>query len=201
MIIVKTLILCLLCYILGEETNKKIMIGLEIGTPSHVNYLFEICKDLQQKYDHTIYYISHDYNQKFSKGYNVTNLVLERDMNRVLKRESEIWGEAVTRKEPKTNEIEMYSNILGNLLLPNYELSLKSYFKLFKEHKPDLVICDFMSTACLDAAESLNLPIIHGFQTVDLSFPFLNSPYISPSQFHYTPTQLYELGYYERIYY
>jgi hypothetical protein len=135
----------------------NIAISVTLGSKSHAKYLFEITELLVSR-GHTINYLCTEGTLKYSKGYNVSNTIVS-DAGFDL---SKIDLKPFTRKSHPFSDM----GSLGKLTAYVYSQSFPNYEKFYKEQKPDLIICDFISSSCIDSAAKYSIPMMIGYQSL-----------------------------------
>ncbi|KXN68643.1 hypothetical protein CONCODRAFT_9040, partial [Conidiobolus coronatus NRRL 28638] len=168
------------------ERPLHIAISVTLGSKSHVKYIFEITQLLSNK-GHIISYLCTETTSKFSKGYNV-NTTIVGDVKIDL---SGINMRPFTRKSGSFS-----SGGLTNKASEVYTESFPNYEKFYKEQKPDLIICGFMSPSCIDSAAKFSIPMIIGHQTLNLA---ARKPYLTTSN-GLEPTTIEKYSFWERFY-
>ncbi|KXN67513.1 hypothetical protein CONCODRAFT_10400, partial [Conidiobolus coronatus NRRL 28638] len=167
----------------GEPLN--IAISVTAGSRSHVKYLFEISEKLIAK-GHSITYLCAEHTLKHSKGYNISHEIFSNvDLDL-----SETEAKPFTRfSESK------FSPSFITKIEQIYTQSFPLYEKYYKEEKPDLIICDFVSPSCIESAAKYSIPLIIGYQS--LSFTE-SKPYLTISN-GLEPTTIEGYSFWDRL--
>jgi UDP:flavonoid glycosyltransferase YjiC (YdhE family) len=167
------------------EKPLHIAISVTLGSKSNVKYIFEITQLLSNK-GHAISYLCTKITSKFSKGYNVNSTIVgdvKIDLSGVDMR-------------PFTRKSESFSlGGLRNKLSEVYSESFANYEKFYKEQKPDLIICGFMSPSCIDSAAKFSIPLIIGYQSLSSA---AKRPYLTTSN-GFEPTTIENFSFWERF--
>ncbi|KXN72686.1 glycosyltransferase family 1 protein [Conidiobolus coronatus NRRL 28638] len=90
------------------------------------------------------------------------------------------------------------SKKLPGLLSLAYDQVYPKFDKLIQDTKPDVVICDYFSVACIDYCQKYKIPLIIGFQPLDASIDPL--PYINDNIEYYLPATIETMSFFERWY-
>jgi UDP:flavonoid glycosyltransferase YjiC (YdhE family) len=168
----------------------NIVLSSTISSRSHIKYLFEIAKHLRNK-GHNIIYAAPQGNFKFSKPYNYT--------------EYDIGGKTMNPRDVmKSLDVEqMIKNKMKPMLklaveisINQYEESFEKYEEMYKKIKVDLIICDFLSSLCVDSARKWNIPVMAGFQ--GLNSDIAGAPFITNTM-DSSPTTTDSLSFYQRF--
>ncbi|KXN73744.1 glycosyltransferase family 1 protein [Conidiobolus coronatus NRRL 28638] len=174
----------------NSSESLNIVLSSTISSRSHIKYLFEIAKHLRNK-GHNIIYAAPKENFKFSKPYNYT--------------EYDIGGKVMNPRDVfKTLDVEqMIKNNMKPMIklsveisINQYKESFEKYEEMYKKIKADLIICDFLSSVCLDSARKSNVPVISGFQ--GLNSDIAGAPYITNTM-DSSPTTTEYLSFYQRF--
>ncbi|KAI9296684.1 UDP-Glycosyltransferase/glycogen phosphorylase, partial [Neoconidiobolus thromboides FSU 785] len=160
------------------------------GTKSHIKAILEI-SDYLSNLGHQVVYATQRDKLAFSQGYNVTQLALP-DINYHSDSTSTIDS---STKNINKNLLKSAPFILSRLHSENY-INLSN---LNKESKFDLFICDFLSSACQDVAYMHGVPLVVGFQTLDI-VPELGEGYKTTIN-GMGPLTLDGLNFFQRYYY
>ncbi|KXN72691.1 glycosyltransferase family 1 protein [Conidiobolus coronatus NRRL 28638] len=142
-----------------EEFSKHIdkpvnvLISQYAGSRSHVKFLLEIANELSGK-GHKVTYATPEQKLHFGKGYNV-------NMYNMGSIQYEGWSD----------------HFSINYLPPLYDQFFPTYETLIEHTKPDVVICDFFSAACVDYCQIHQIPYIVGMQALNPKsnpIPYIN---------------------------
>ncbi|KXN64926.1 hypothetical protein CONCODRAFT_13680, partial [Conidiobolus coronatus NRRL 28638] len=142
-------------YLSGKP--MKIGISFITGSRSHIHYILEITKILNQR-GHSIHYLTMDHFKSIGNGYNVTY----RSVGNVAMDASNFKLKPFTRKD------DFFSGITGidKYVAEVYTRSFPHYEDFYKTHKPDLMICDFSASSCVDSAAKHNIPLVFNYQAL-----------------------------------
>jgi UDP:flavonoid glycosyltransferase YjiC (YdhE family) len=172
--------------LIGGEDPLNIAISVTLGSKSHVKYLFEITKKLTSR-GHKITYLCTEETLKFAKGYNITHKIVgNADMDLL---NDDIKPYTKASKSPlappsfKTSMVKIYTQ------------SFPLYEKYYKEEKPDLIICDFVSPSCIESAAKNKIPLIIGYQPFSVA---VRKPYLTIGH-GFVPTTIENYSFWERF--
>jgi hypothetical protein len=150
-------------FTLGKENNymdnKPMTIGISFttGSRSHIQYVLEITNILNQR-GHNIHYLTMDHFKSIGNDYNVTY----HSVGDVVMDASDF------KLKPFTKKDGFFSGITGveQYIAQVYTQSFPQYEKFYKIHKPDLMICDYVTSSCVDSASKYNIPLIFNYQAL-----------------------------------
>ncbi|KXN67514.1 glycosyltransferase family 1 protein [Conidiobolus coronatus NRRL 28638] len=168
---------------LGKPLN--IAISVTLGSKSHAKYLLEISEKLINR-GHSITYLCTEDTLKFSKGYNITHKTVSNvdlDLPDIELDPFVRFSKPVVSPGFKTIVAKIYTQ------------SFPIYEKYYKEEKPDLIICDFISPSCIESAAKYSIPLIIGYQS--LSFTE-RKPYLTISN-GLKPTTIENYSFWDRF--
>ncbi|KAJ9063925.1 hypothetical protein DSO57_1035771 [Entomophthora muscae] len=171
MLLLKLLFTCLV----QAEGPLKVMVSMGHGTNSHIKPLLEVGTMLRER-NHTVFYSSLESYQKFNKPYQLPFVSLGK--------EKEVEGDMRTKTKQFFSRIEATSaskdmaQSFGKMAPGAYDVIYPAILKVMGKEKPDVVLCDFIATACRDAAQMLGIPLVTGFQATDF-FGVTSSPFIT----------------------
>jgi UDP:flavonoid glycosyltransferase YjiC (YdhE family) len=138
---------------IDEPVN--ILISAYIGTRSHVKFILEITQQLEN-FGHKVTIATPEDNLKWSDGFNITKFNMGKvDQSKLIRRRG-----------------------FPGVLPPLYDQFYPRYKSIIEEKKPDVVICDFFSAACIDYCQENRIPLIVGLQALDprlASMPYINN--------------------------
>ncbi|KAI0232535.1 hypothetical protein L0F63_005054, partial [Massospora cicadina] len=168
-----------------------VLVSMTFGSRSHIKNIFEIGKVLQTR-GHSVSYMAIEPYLRFADGFNFTRhqvgpngLVV--DDHRGISEINQI----------PVNPLIDTVNALIDHLPAVFRLTFTDILRLVDEIKPDVMICDFFSPSCIDAAYHRRIPLITGFQTLDGSI--IPPPYITSPLFYF-PTTVDALSFPMRFY-
>ncbi|KXN68653.1 glycosyltransferase family 1 protein, partial [Conidiobolus coronatus NRRL 28638] len=143
---------------------------------SHAKHLLEISQLLSSK-GHSISYLCSEDTKKFSKGYNVSNVIVSNVKQDLTSTEKLPF----TKKNYSSskNSIHVYKKVAEI-----YTKSFPNYEAFYKTQTPDLIICDWLSLSCIDSAAKFSIPMIIGYQSLMFADPvsyITNSKGLEPS--------------------
>ncbi|KAJ9069863.1 hypothetical protein DSO57_1014346 [Entomophthora muscae] len=169
----------------------KVLVSMTFGSRSHIKNVLEIGKTLQER-GHAVSYMAIDPYLKFADGFNFTRHCvgpkgLEIDDHR---------GISEINQTPVNPFLDTVEALIENLPII-YRLTMEDILKVVDDTSPDVIVCDFFSPSCIDAAYHRKIPLITGFQTLD--GPMLPPPYIT-GPLSYLPTSSDELSFPMRFY-
>ncbi|KXN68649.1 glycosyltransferase family 1 protein [Conidiobolus coronatus NRRL 28638] len=165
----------------------NIAISAVMGSRSHTKYLLEISEILTNR-GHNITYLCSKGTLEFSTGYNVTNLIVSDAKQELVTFD---W-KPYTKKSSPTS----FSGQFGNIVLEAYAKSFPNYEKYYRSQKSDLIICDFFSLGCIDSAAKFSIPMIIGYQSLNLEG---RKPYLT-SSYGLNPTSTEKYTFWQRFY-
>jgi UDP:flavonoid glycosyltransferase YjiC (YdhE family) len=154
----------------SAEEPLHIGISITFATRSHIKYIMDITQPLAEK-GHKITYLSIDQLSSFGDSYNVTHYSIGKE---------EIFSGDFGDMKPFTGNdafdkgfdamVQKFSNI--------YRDSFTNYEKFYKDEKPDLMVCDYNASSCIESAIKNHIPFIIGYQSLIFA---ANAPYITLS--------------------
>ncbi|KAF7723895.1 hypothetical protein EC973_001518 [Apophysomyces ossiformis] len=154
-----SLALCLLSRAWAEQLQedfrspKTIVFSATMGGASHVKWVLSILNELAERGHHTIFLTKNDH-KKFAKDYPKVNVELMDPQA--------IQTEEDTRF-PMHEDILLLFKVLMKKTARVYGKDYLAYRESFEKLHPDVVICDYGHVACMDAADTANLPFIATF--------------------------------------
>ncbi|KXN67516.1 glycosyltransferase family 1 protein [Conidiobolus coronatus NRRL 28638] len=129
------------------EAPLNIAISVTLGSRSHAKYLFEISEILKNR-GHSFTYLCTDDTLKFSEGYNINHKIVAK-MNSVF---------SPFESGPFTRMSKMgFSRDNGAKLTKVYTKSFPFYENYYKEERPDLIICDYVSPSYIESKALLGI--------------------------------------------
>jgi UDP:flavonoid glycosyltransferase YjiC (YdhE family) len=154
----------------------KIAISVNIGSRSHAKHLLEISQLLSSRGHHITYLCSED-TLKYSKGYNISNVIVS-DIRQDLTSSEKL---PFTRKNYSSSKNTLY---VYKKVAEIYTKSFPNYEEFYKTQTPDLIICDWLSLSCIDSAAKFSIPMVIGYQSLMFADPvsyITNSKELEPS--------------------
>jgi UDP:flavonoid glycosyltransferase YjiC (YdhE family) len=142
--------------LLEGEKPLNIAISVTLGSRSHAKYLFEISEVLKTR-GHTFTYLCTGDTLKFSEGYNITHKIVAKINSASFPFQADPFTKTSTTHFSRDN---------GAKLTKIYTKSFPFYEKYYKEEKPDLIICDYISSSCIESAAKNSIPLIIGYQSL-----------------------------------
>ncbi|KAJ9069866.1 hypothetical protein DSO57_1014349 [Entomophthora muscae] len=151
----------------------NVLVSMTFGSRSHIKNVFEIGKMLQAR-GHSVGYMTIEPYMRFADGHNFTRhrvgpVDIEVDDHRGTPESS------LKMVNPLVDTLEALTENMPHI----YRTTFDDILKTIDETQPDVMICDFFSFPCIDAAYKRHIPLITGFQTLD--GPILPPPYITGS--------------------
>jgi UDP:flavonoid glycosyltransferase YjiC (YdhE family) len=151
----------------NSEKPLHIGVSITVATRSHIKYLLEILEE-SSKRGHRITFLCMDEMRRFGKGYNLTYHSLG---------DVKIYHDEAEEIQPYTGGGSMFST-LANLredLATVYRVSFPVFEQFYREEKPDLMVCDFAASSCVESAAKNSMPMVIGYQSLMFSYqsPFL----------------------------
>ncbi|KAJ9063931.1 hypothetical protein DSO57_1035777 [Entomophthora muscae] len=169
------LLLSFLVCLVKAEAPLKVMVSMGLGTNSHIKPLLEMGAILRER-NHTVFYSSFESNRKFNKPYQLAFVSLGDDRDAGWNQRSLMKKQFTKRENPDPSR-DMATSF-GMVAAPVYDKSYPVILKVMEQERPDVVLCDFLATACRDAAQMLAIPLITGFQATDF-FGVTSSPFVT----------------------
>ncbi|KAJ9068225.1 hypothetical protein DSO57_1030814 [Entomophthora muscae] len=167
--------LILTCLVHARE-SLKVMVHMGLGTNSHIKPLLEIGAILRNR-NHSVFYAAFDSNKKFNKPYQLPFISLGKDDNSVFNQRALMKHQYSKRDSQDPSKV--MTRFFGKIAPVIYDKTYPEIFKVMEEERFDVVLCDFIATACRDAAQMLAIPLVTGFQATDYpgvtSSPFITS--------------------------
>ncbi|KAI9296784.1 UDP-Glycosyltransferase/glycogen phosphorylase [Neoconidiobolus thromboides FSU 785] len=185
------LLLLLVTILIYQAQSMKVLISMTFGSRSHIKNVFEIGKVLQERGDQ-VAYMSLKPMLRFADGYNVTKFQVGPDDIQI----DDLRGISELNQTP-VNPLADTVNALVDGLPIVFRTTFEDTLSVIDEYKPDVMICDFFSSSCIEAAYHRHIPLIVGFQTLD--GPYVPPPYITGT-LSYFPTTLANLSFGQRFY-
>lgn len=151
-------------FLLQMVYSLKIMLHSDFGGRSHIKAILEITRELQNR-DHQITYVAIDDNGRFLNEYknmSFISLGVNEDHKHFLSKAKDIFS-----KEKDTASLLFTSTIFNSMFTSSYKHIFPQLKKIIENEQPDVIICDFFSPSCRDAAELNEIPLITGLQTTD----------------------------------
>ncbi|KAJ9063711.1 hypothetical protein DSO57_1038077 [Entomophthora muscae] len=146
------------------EEVLKVMVHMSLGTNSHIKPLLEIGAVLRER-NHSVFYSSFETNKKYNKPYKFPFISLGNDADAE-------WDPRAMKAQYATRNhedpIKEIAKTFGVVAPGVYDKTYPIIVQVMKEEKPDVVMCDFIATACREAAQMLGIPFITGFQPTDM---------------------------------
>ncbi|KAJ9057860.1 hypothetical protein DSO57_1018464 [Entomophthora muscae] len=166
-----------LASLVQSEGPLKVMISMGIGTNSHIKPLLEIGTILQER-NHSVFYTSFGSNEKFNKPYQLPFVSLGNEADSAWNPRTMMKQQFNRRDagEPSSAMLKSFTEISTSIYDKTYPLILS----VMEQENPDVVLCDFIATACRDAAQMLGIPLITGFQSTDI-YGVTDSPFLTTS--------------------
>ncbi|KXN65313.1 glycosyltransferase family 1 protein [Conidiobolus coronatus NRRL 28638] len=169
-----------------SEDPLNIAISVTLGSKSHVKYLFEISKKLTSR-GHKITYLCSEQTLKFTNGYNITHKIVS-NVNMDLLNDD-------IKPFTSTSKLSLGPASFKTSMVQIYTESFPLYEKYYREEKPDLIICDFVSASCIESAAKNSIPLIIGYQPFSVA---VRKPYLTMSH-GLTPTTIENYSFWERF--
>ncbi|KAJ9084970.1 hypothetical protein DSO57_1018699 [Entomophthora muscae] len=164
---------------LAEGYPLKVILHMGFGTLSHIKPLLEIGSVLRAR-NHSVVYAAFEESEKFNKPYQFRFASLGSDGGNGNQRAQ--MKKSFSIREPQ-DSIKSIPSSLGVVVPVFYDFIYPALSRVIDEEKPDVIACDFFSTACRDVAEMKGIPLITGFQTTDI-FDIVSSPFITSSMIY-----------------
>ncbi|KAJ9068517.1 hypothetical protein DSO57_1027860 [Entomophthora muscae] len=148
-----------------EETRPlKVIVHMGFGTLSHIKPLLEMGTVLRSR-NHTVVYAAFNNYEKFNKPYKFPFAALgefshERDQRAKMKKDFS--------DRQVHDPIKSLAKNFAISAPAAYDIVYPSLSRVVDDEKPDVIICDFFSSACRDVAEIKGIPLITGFQSTDM---------------------------------
>ncbi|KAG1193194.1 hypothetical protein G6F70_009104 [Rhizopus microsporus] len=150
---------------------KNILFACSIGGSSHVIWVLEILEELAARGHHTTFYTRED-QAKFIKNYPSVELALSGPA--VFKPEQfRIIMEKIISMETVDRVIDMEKRFFTNFTNEYYK-----HRDIIEQKKIDVMLCDHLNIACVQAAKSAKVPSIITLTMAlgpDASAPYINS--------------------------
>ncbi|KAJ9058790.1 hypothetical protein DSO57_1008600 [Entomophthora muscae] len=145
----------------GSMQPLKVMLNMGLGTNSHIKPLLEMGTVLRER-NHEVVYAAFDADEKHNERYNFRFASLGK------------W-KGVKEGEParriSRGSVDPYKNLpkLFKEVSPGiYDVTYLRLSEVVDKERPDVIVCDFFSSACRDLAQMKGIPLITGFQTTDI---------------------------------
>ncbi|KAI9294311.1 hypothetical protein K502DRAFT_275383, partial [Neoconidiobolus thromboides FSU 785] len=135
----------------------KIALHSGFGGRSHIKPILEIGQVLHKR-GHEVTYIALEDNMPFMSGYTFNNYTLGPAMM-TSEEIRDIMSLNLSNKKREFDPMRRISTSLIPVVERSYSTLYQPLIKYLKEHKPDMIVCDFASHPCLDASRSLGIPL------------------------------------------
>ncbi|KAI8642720.1 hypothetical protein BD408DRAFT_366136 [Parasitella parasitica] len=153
---------------------KNIAFGALLGGASHINWVLSILDKLTER-NHTACFITRDDQAKFGQNFPSIETIS-------IAKPYEISKQSHLMENIRTiSVIDFYATLAVGLDV-DYADDYREQLKLFNSKKIDLIFCDFINTACHEAAHTLNIPFIitsSGMSGEGTTAPYINNNPIS----------------------
>ncbi|CEI93939.1 hypothetical protein RMCBS344292_08163 [Rhizopus microsporus] len=154
---------------------KNVLFACSIGGSSHVIWVLEILEELAARGHHTIFYTRED-QAKFIKNYPSVELTLS---GPAIFKPREF--RAIFERHISMEIVERVLN-LEETLFSNFTNEYYNYRNIIDEKKIDVMLCDHLNMACVEAAKSAKIPSIITLTMAlgpDASVPYVNTDLIN----------------------
>jgi UDP:flavonoid glycosyltransferase YjiC (YdhE family) len=132
-------------------TKPKIFFLGTMGGISHTAWVLEIL-DLVSARGYNVSYVSYQANEKYIKNYpDVGFIPLQIPRSSVQFRDFFDPDQAYSKKSVAA---------LTSYFKDTFADQVNDYLTIMKTEKPDVMMCDHMVLACMDAAKHLNIPVV-----------------------------------------
>ncbi|KAI9291150.1 hypothetical protein K502DRAFT_321616, partial [Neoconidiobolus thromboides FSU 785] len=160
----KTNILIAVAYLSQLISGYNILIHSSAGGRSHIRWLLEVSETLSDM-GHTVTYLSDDSNLQNSQS----NKIKKVSTGESPYKDAGIYFHDAINNLQKKSHQEVSAKLLDVLLMISYRANFNELHKFIEINRDlDLIICDFLTPACVDLALLKNIPLAINFQSFDV---------------------------------
>ncbi|KAJ9056075.1 hypothetical protein DSO57_1036789 [Entomophthora muscae] len=152
----------------------KVIVHVGFGTLSHIKPLLEMGTLLRAR-KHTVVYAAFDSGERFNEPYKFKFASLGNFGDAAGQREK--MKKLFSGREVQ-DPLKSIPKTFGIVAPAAYDATYPTLSRVVDDEKPDVILCDFFSSACRDVAEMKGIPLITGFQSTDI-FDIVSSPFIT----------------------